>query len=267
MIVEIKDLHFKYPSGEKALNGININLEDEQPVAIIGQNGSGKTTLVKQFNGLLKPVSGDVLINGKSIIKDNTADISKTVGYVFQNPDDQLFLDSVKKELEYGPNNIGMSEEKKKECILYATKLCGLEDKLDKHPFDLSQAEKKFCTIASVIAMDPKIIIFDEPTMGQDKKGLETLHNIIESLTEKGKLCITISHDMKFVVENFKRIIVLCKGKVLLDGDRFEVFNKPEVLKESFVTPPPITRIAQKSGIGDGIYNIEQLVEKIKEIK
>jgi len=264
--IEIVNLVHKYPTGDVALKGINTVIEGTEPLAIIGQNGSGKTTLVKHFNGILRPTDGDILINGESINNRTTAQWSKHIGYVFQNPDDQLFLDTVQKELEFGPTRIGLSPEEIESNVNYAAELCDLKDSLNEHPFDLTATEKKFCTIASIIAMNPDVIIFDEPTMGQDVEGARRLAKIIKDQKEKGKLCITISHDMKFVVENFNRIIVLCKGKILLDGNKQEVLSQPEKLKLSFVTPPPITRVAQKAGL-ETVFDIDDLIAAIKRKK
>lgn len=164
MRLELKGMKHVYPTGDEALKGIDLVIEGNEPVAIIGQNGAGKTTLVKHFNGILRPTSGQVLVNGEDINSRSTAQWSKTVGYVFQNPDDQLFLDSVRKELEFGPRQIGMDEDRIKELLDWTARLCGLEDKLEEHPFDLTATEKKFCTVASIIMMDPQALVFDEPT-------------------------------------------------------------------------------------------------------
>ena len=263
MKVEIKNLVHRYPTGDTALKGVTTTIEGTEPVAIIGQNGSGKTTLVKHLNGILRPTSGDILINGESINNKSTAQWSKQIGYLFQNPDDQLFLDTVQKELEFGPKRINMPPEDVKRNIAYAAEICNLQNSMEVHPFDLMQTEKKFCAIASIIAMDPEIIIFDEPTMGQDIEGSIRLANIINDLRNKGKLCITISHDMKFVVKEFRRIIVLCEGEILLDGDKYDVLSQPEMLKKSFVTPPPVTRVSQQVGIQEPIFTVDELIQEI----
>lgn len=263
MKIELVDLVHTYPTGDTALKGITTVIDGTEPVAIIGQNGSGKTTLVKHFNGILRPTSGDVLLDGESINTKSTASWSKYIGYVFQNPDDQIFLNTVQKELEFGPLQIGMDKNKMGKQVEFASKLCGLENVLDKHPFDLTPTEKKFCTLASVISMDPQVLIFDEPTCGQDVNGVKRLSLIIDKLKSMGKLCIVISHDMKFVVENFSRIIVLCKGSILLDGGVEEVFSKPEELKKAFVSPPPITRVGQKAGLSKISFTVDTLVENI----
>jgi len=265
MKIELKNMGHTYPTGDKALEGIDLLIDQREPVAIIGQNGAGKTTLVKHFNGILRPTSGDILLDGESIENRSTAKWSKDVGYVFQNSDDQLFLDTVRKELEFGPRQIGMPDERIAEQLEYVSKLCDLADKLDDHPFDLTSTQKKFCTVGAIIMMDPQVLIFDEPTCGQDIKGTKRLCDIVKAMQEKGKLCITISHDMKFVVENFTRTIVLCKGSVLLDGSTKEVFAQPDILKKSFVSPPPLTRVAQQAGISDTIFDIKELINVIDE--
>lgn len=261
MKIELKELRHVYPTGEEALKGISTVIEGTEPVAIIGQNGAGKTTLVKHFNGILRPSSGDVILNGESIKTRSTAQWSKLVGYVFQNPDDQLFLDSVKREMEFGPRQVGMPEDKIAQRLKVISELCGLQDKLDMHPFDLTSTEKKFCTVASVVMMDPEVVIFDEPTCGQDVRGNERLSKIVQSLKDAGKLCITISHDMKFVVNNFERAIVLYKGKVLLDGKMKDVFAQPEELSKTFVSPPPITRVAIGAGLKETAFTIPEFMK------
>jgi energy-coupling factor transport system ATP-binding protein len=267
MKIEVRDLRHVYPTGEEALRGVSLSMEGSQPVAIIGQNGSGKTTLVKHLNGILRPTSGDVLVDGETIASRSTAKWSAKVGYVFQNPDDQLFLDTVRGELEFGPRKIGMSESAIAEKVAFAAKLCGLEDFLAKHPFDLSQTQKKFCTIASIIAMDPGVLVFDEPTCGQDPRGVARLAAIVASLRDLGKLCITISHDMKFVAANFPRVVALCEGLVILDGPASEVFSRPGELQRTFVSPPPVTRIAQRLGMAGTPFTVEEFMEGYERMR
>lgn len=267
MRIELKQMHYVYPTGEEALKEIDLVIEGSDPVAIIGQNGAGKTTIVKHFNGILRPTSGEVLINNESIEKRSTAQWSKEVGYVFQNPDDQLFLESVRKEFEFGPQKIRMPKKEIEERLKWVAELTGLSDKLGTHPFDLTSTEKKFCTIGAVIMMNPNVLVFDEPTCGQDVEGNLRLKSIIQKLWEDGKICVAISHDMKFVVENFKRVIVMCKGRVLLDDDTEKVFSQPERLKESFVSPPPITKVAQGAGLHKTVFTTEAFISTFEEEK
>ena len=265
MQIELKNLHYSYPSGGEVLKGINLVIGGTEPVAIIGQNGAGKTTAVKHFNGILRPTSGEVLIDGENIETRSTAQWSKKVGYVFQNPDDQLFLESVRKEFEFGPRQIKMPEKEIKRRNEWVAELVGMSEKLDMHPFDLTPSEKKFCTIGAVLMMDPDVLIFDEPTCGQDVQGNHRLLSIIKALKERGKLCITISHDMKFVVSSFRRIIVMCGVEVILDGRAEEVFAQTEILKKSFVAPPPVTKVAQGAGLKKTVFTTEAFMEALED--
>ncbi|HAH61423.1 MAG TPA: ABC transporter [Treponema sp.] len=267
MTIELQNLGYVYPTGDKALNNINLSISGTEPVAVIGQNGSGKTTLVKHFNGILRPTTGHVFINGEDVNNRSTAKWSKDVGYVFQNPDDQLFLETVRKEFEFGPARIGMPPEKISAQLSLVAKLCGLEGKLDIHPFDLAATDKKFCTIGAVLMMDPQIVVFDEPTCGQDVEGNRRLCYIIKTLESRGKLCITISHDMKFVAGNFKRVIVMCNGNVLLDGDLKHVFAEVETLRKSFVSPPPITRVAYGAGLNETVFTVDEFMKVFRARK
>lgn len=264
MKLEVRDLTHVYNSGDRALDGISLSIESLEPVAIIGQNGAGKTTLVKHLNGILKPTSGKVTVGGVDIMAKTTAEWSKTVGYVFQNPDDQLFLESVRKELAFGPEHIGISRREVDERMEWVADMVGLSDELEVHPFDLTPTQKKFCTIGSVVMMNPSVVIFDEPTCGQDVLGSRRLEEIIARLRAAGTLCITISHDMKFVTSNFPRVIVMARGKVLLDGPAEYVFSQTDTLKSSFVEPPPITRVARKSGLPGTVFTIPAFTDVIE---
>lgn len=265
--VETRNLEYRYGSGHRALKGVNLSLQGNDPVAIIGQNGAGKTTLVKHFNGILRPTSGNVLINGVDVNECSTARWAGTVGYVFQNPDDQLFLETVRKELEFGPLQMGLDERVIADRLERVSGLVGLDDKLDVHPFDLTATEKKFCTIGAVLMMEPGIVVFDEPTCGQDMAGNRRLEQIIKTLARQNRLCITISHDMKFVTRNFRRVVVMNQGNVLVDGDVDEVFSQPDVLRRSFVAPPPITKVGRAAGLKETVFTVEGLMDAVKRQK
>lgn len=260
MKIETRNLVYEYSSTSRAIDSVNLSIEGNEPVAIIGQNGAGKTTLVKHFNGILRPTSGTVLVNNTDINRRDTADWAATVGYVFQNSDDQLFLESVRKEFVFGPEQIGMEQSYIDNRIDNIANLVGLSGKLDTHPFDLSPTEKKFCAIGSVLMMNPEIVIFDEPTCGQDKIGNERLRHIIRAMIDDDKLCITVSHDMKFVAENFSRVIVMCSGKILLDEKTTKVFSRPDILQRTYVAPPPITRVAQGAGFKETVVTMPAFI-------
>lgn len=261
MQIEIRALHHLYPSGVKALRGIDLQIADRRPLAIIGQNGAGKTTLVKHLNGLLLPTSGDVLIDGADTRTQSTARWSRRVGYIFQNPDDQLFESSVRRELEFGPRRLGMDEIATQSLVEYAAEITGLLDKLETHPHDLPPTWRKLVAIGSIVAMDPELVILDEPTTGQDVRGNQLLAQVVDALVEAGKTLITISHDMRFVAAHFQRVVVMCEGKVILDAPVREAFAQPDILARTFVTPPPMTRLGQRLGFQETVLNVPELIQ------
>jgi len=262
MKIEIKDLNHTYPNGVVALKKINLVIEGQSSIAIIGQNGAGKTTLVKHLNGILLPTAGDVLIDNVSTRTQSIARWSRRIGYIFQNPDDQLFQNSVRKELEFGPKRLGLDKEQIEKEIQYSSEISGLAKVLDSHPYDLPPTQKKMVAIASIIAMDPEVLVLDEPTMGQDMRGNQLLAELINKLLEAGKTLITISHDMKFVASYFDRVIVLCKGDVILDGTTREAFGQPDILALTYVAPPPMTRLAQRIRYEKTVLNINEFVQE-----
>ena len=187
------------------------------------------------------------------------------MGYVFQNPDNQLFLESVRKEFEFGPHQIGMSATQIRERMSWVAELMGLSDKLDDNPADLSPVEKKFCAMGTVIMMNPGVVVLDEPTCGQDVTGEQRLSHAIQALREQGTLCVTISHDTKFVTKNFPRTVVLCQGRVIDQGPTDDVFTHVDVLKQSFVIPPPVARVARAAGMRRVAFTVDQLIANITE--
>ena len=205
-----------------------------------------------------------MLLDGHDINERSCAQWSAHVGYVFQNPDNQLFLESVRHELEFGPRQLGVSEAAIAKRVERVAKLVGLSRKLDVNPADLTPAEKKFCAIGSVLTMKPEVVIFDEPTCGQDLAGNARLERIIRALRKSGRLCITISHDVKFVCKCFERVVVMCHGRVLVEGSVEEVFSQPELLKQSYVIPAPVTRVASAAGMNKVVFDVDSLIEGVK---
>lgn len=236
-IFNVTDLSFQYVENTPVLKNINLIL-DNRPTAIIGQNGAGKTTLVKLLKGLLKPVNGTVFLKDTNIAEKTVATLAGQVGYVFQNPDDQIFKYSVLQEVMFGPLNIGMTPKEAEEKAMEALALVGLSDVKDRNPYDLELNERKMIAIASVVAMNPEVIILDEPTIAQDDKGREIIRTVIDKMHEEGKLVIAILHDMDFVEECFERIIVMAKGEILADGTAQEVFVEDDVLQKARVMRP-----------------------------
>ena len=261
--VVLKDVSFSYPNGFPAVEHINIEIKSGENVAIVGQNGAGKTTTVKMMNGLLKPTKGDVLIGEMNTRDYTTAQVSRVVGYVFQNPDDQIFHSTVEDEVRYGPKTMKLSLEEEERRVKEALEITGMEAYRDENPMNLPLSMRKFVTIAAVIAMGTEVLIFDEPTAGQDKEGNERLKKILETLNQKGRTLITISHDMEFVAANFRKVIVMAKKQVVRMGTPEEIFWDFESLNRAKLKQPYVSRVCRELGIGKNILGMEQAVEEI----
>jgi energy-coupling factor transport system ATP-binding protein len=265
MKIEIKDLHHTYPAGVKALNGITLTIETGEQVAIVGQNGAGKTTLVKHLNGLLQPTSGSVSIGDWDTSRYQVAKLASRVGYVFQNPDEQLFTKNVHQEVSFGPKNLGYETDKVEALVEDALKLTELTEQKETNPYDLSPTWRKMVALASIIAMDTPIIIFDEPTTGQDAANIARMADAIAVLRERGKTVITITHDIDFCAENFERVIALAQGVVLLDGSANDVLGQAEILAQTYVDPPQLTRLGLRLGLNEVVRNQSEFLNAYKK--
>jgi energy-coupling factor transport system ATP-binding protein len=272
-LIEVSKLVFEYPDGTLAIRDIDLEIFANQFIAFIGQNGSGKTTFAKSLNGLLKPASGSVKIDGLDTKEKGTVKkIVTKVGYVFQNPDHQLFNNTVYKEIAYGPQNIGLSEDSVKERVYEAATVCGIEEDLfTEHPFFLTKGLRQRVAIASILAMRPRTIIVDEPTTGQDLQQSIEVMNFLKGLWEKeGHTVIIITHEMPIVAQYAHRTVVLNQGKVLMDASTREVFAQPELLSKTFVKPPQITRFSQAMndyGFPGDILSVSEMYDAFMEIE
>lgn len=263
--IKIEDLHFTYPAGVKALRGIDLEIDQGKSIGIIGENGAGKTTLVKQFNGLLKPTKGNAIVMGNNTKEKKTRELSQICGYVFQNPSDQIFKNSIYDEVAFGPRNLDFPEEKVEKLVRKALKEVNLWDERKKHPYDVNYNRRKLVAIASVRAMDTDIFILDEPTTAQDPKHKKTVENLIEKMLKEGKTVITISHDMEFIANNTDRVFVMREGKIFMRGKTSEVYSQPEKLKKTFLNPPLITQLAQKfESIPDSALTVGEVYKAVK---
>lgn len=263
----IKDVSFSYPGDFLAVDQISMEIKAGENVAIIGQNGAGKTTTVKMMNGLLKPTKGDVFVGDMNTKEFTTAKISRYVGYVFQNPDDQIFHATVEEEVRFGPKAMKLAPEEEDRRVNEALSITGMDEFKDENPMNLPLSIRKFVTIAAVMAMDTDILIFDEPTAGQDIEGNKRLSNILKILHTMGKTVITISHDMEFVAENFTRVIVMAKKQIVKQGTPEEIFWDLEALDYAMLNQPYVSRVCRYLGIEKKVIHIEEAVQEILKIR
>jgi energy-coupling factor transport system ATP-binding protein len=246
-LIKIEDLSYQYPSrADFAVEHVDLQINEGEFVAIIGQNGSGKTTLIKHFNGLLKPTSGKVYIRGVETTEQNTAELAKSIGYVFQNPDHQIFAETVHDEVAFGPKNLGFEEERIEKEITRVLKEMDLDVPLDEMPFQLSRGQRQRLAVASVLAMEPSLLIIDEPTTGQDWKESILLMQLVQDLNDKGHTCIVTTHNMNLVSLFARRVIVMKSGNIFMDGTTQDVFCREEELLTAGIKAPDVYLLARK---------------------
>jgi energy-coupling factor transport system ATP-binding protein len=245
-VIEVENLYFRYPNGVDALKGVSLVIKCGEFVAIMGQNGAGKTTLVKHFNGLLKPSKGTVRVDGVETTKTSVATLARNAGFVFQNPDHQLFSETVEDEISFALKNFGFDDETIEKRITWALNLLALMQYRKTSPFLLSGGERKRVALASVLAWNPETLILDEPTIGQDYQQKEKLRQFIVQMKSQGKTVVIVTHDVEFVAECNPRIILMREGTIVADGEGREILTTPEVLAESSIVPPQIAQIFTK---------------------
>lgn len=263
--INVQDLNYAYEDGTIALRGINLTVSDGEFIAFIGQNGSGKTTLSKCLNGLFKPTSGKVMVDGLDSKNTPIVQMVKRVGYVFQNPDHQLFNKNCQDEIAYGPRNIGLPEEEVQARVIEAANVVGLgEQYYLEHPFFLNKGLRQRVAIASILALKPRVIIVDEPTTGQDIRQSLEIMDFLKDLNENyGHIVIFVTHDMPIVSRYAKRVVMMGSGQIVADGPPAEVYAQPVLLAKAFVEPPQITQLAQAlgdKGFLPGTLSVEDMV-------
>jgi energy-coupling factor transport system ATP-binding protein len=263
MPITFTDVSFAYPDGSLAVDSINLTIADGERLAIVGQNGAGKTTTVKMMNGLLKPSKGSVFVDGVPTTKRTTATISADVGYVFQNPDDQIFASDVRSELEYMPKYRRWSEKKKDERVERAAELTGIREYFDTNPNDLPFAIKKFVAIGAILVGECRYVVLDEPTAGLDRPGLRLLNRMIDQLESEGIAVITITHDMRFVSESFERVIAMATGKIVADQSCSEIFASDEILSRARIKRLEVAQLARDLNLSETAYRLADVVPLI----
>lgn len=277
MQIKIENLSYTYMKGtpfeKKALNNVSLQIEEGEFIALIGHTGSGKSTLIQQINGLLKPTEGKITVDNVEITKKSTklSDIRKKVGLVFQYPEYQLFEETVEKDIAFGPSNLGLSQEEILERVKKAMNIVGLnyEKYKDKSPFELSGGQKRRAAIAGVVAMEPKILILDEPTAGLDPKGREDILKQIKKLHQKYKMTIIlVTHSMEDAAESAERIIVMHEGKCILNGKPSVIFREVDTLESVGLGVPQVAYLIRELrekgfNLSEDIFTLEQAEEEI----
>jgi cobalt/nickel transport system ATP-binding protein len=243
-LIETRDLCYSYPHSVRALEGINFIAPRNARIAVIGSNGAGKSTLFKHFNGIFRPTSGSVLVRGEPITKQNIREVRKFVGIVFQNADDQIFSPTVEQDVAFGPTNLGLDEDTIHHRVHEALKIVGIEDLAERVPHHLSGGEKKRVAIAGVIAMEPEVLVLDEPTAGLDPQGVHDLIGFINSLSKTYGMTVVFStHDVSLVAEVADYIYVMNKGRFAAEGCVEEIFMQPDMLKSMRLDVPVLPKL------------------------
>ena len=251
-VLQVEGLVHVYPDGTRALDGVDLGIRRGERIAIVGQNGSGKTTLVRHFNGLLRPTEGSVLVDGVDAGDRRVAALAALVGLAFQDPDRQIFAAKVRTEVAFGPRNLGRTGPDLERAIDEALVATGLDGEAQTNPYDLGYSRRKLLALASILAMGTPIVVLDEPTTGQDARGVARIRAIVDGLAGEGRTVVAISHDMRFVAESFERVIVMRDGRIVLDGAPADVFAEPSwsTLASTFLEPPLAARIGARLGLG-----------------
>ena len=279
-LLEAKNLVYTYGQGTPfvthAVNDVSFSVENGEIIGLIGHTGSGKSTIVQQLNGLIKPESGEILLDGKNIHTDfkNIKEVRFKIGLVFQYPEYQLFEETVAKDIAYGPKNMGLSEEEIQERVKYASNLVGLGDEfMEKSPFDLSGGEKRRVAIAGIIAMKPDVLVLDEPPAGLDPKGRDIiLSRIKEYRNETGAAVIIVSHSMEDMAKTADKLLVMNKGKIEKFDTVANVFSDAERLAEIGLDIPHVTKIAielNKKGfrVPKNVFTVKDLHDAILNLR
>ncbi len=268
-IVDVQNLWFRYENQDWALRDINLQIQPGEFVAIIGQNGAGKTTLLKHFNGILLPEKGKVLVNGEETKNIPLDQMATRVGYCYQNPDHQIFNLTVRSELEFGLKNLHIPEDeihKRINRVLETVELKGFEEE---YPFALSRGQRQKLAVGTILAMNPPLMIIDEPTTGMDWKGGEAMMNLIKDLHESGQTIVMITHDMRIVTAYASRVVLMAQSQVLAEGTPREIFVQDDLLRKAFIEAPQITRIAQALadyGLDRDVLTVEEAVASYRRL-
>jgi cobalt/nickel transport system ATP-binding protein len=242
-ILSVRDLHYVYGNGQAGLDGVNIDINAGEKIAVIGSNGAGKSTFFLNVNGVLKAERGEIIYRGTAITKKNLRELRKNIGIVFQDADNQIIASTVRAEVGFGPMNLKLPLEEVRKRVDEALEYMNISEFKDRPPHYLSGGEKKRVSIADIIAMKSEIIIFDEPTVALDPLNAEMLEDVLAKLSSEKKTMLISTHDVDFAYRWAQRIIVFCQGKIIADGTPLEIFQNQEVLKQSNLKQPMLLNV------------------------
>lgn len=263
-LIEVRELSHRYPNGTLALDRVSFSVWPGEIVAIIGQNGAGKTTLTKHLNGLLKPTSGMVLVGGQDTRRLRTAQLARQVGYVFQNPDHQIFSETVWREVAFGPKNLGLRGVVLERRVAEALAAVGLSGMAERHPYTLSKGDRQRVALASVLAMGQPILVVDEPTTGQDYRQSRQIMELLLAQQRAGRTLLIVTHDMAMVAEYAGRTLVLGGGRLLADGPTREVFADFGLLRSTHLEPPQVTQLGVELGAPRLMLTVAELRDHLR---
>ncbi len=245
-LIILNELDYSYPNGTVALRKINLNIYRGELVGIMGMNGAGKTTLIRTLNGLIRPSKGTVNIESENIEPKGIGELSKIVGLIFQNPQHQIFSNTVEEEIEFSLKSLNLNKEEVRDKTVEVLKTFNLEKYQDRSPLNLSGGESKKLAIASIICRDPKILVFDEPTLGQDGKEISFFTNLLKEEREKGKTILIVTHNIEFAMEFIPRTILMANGKIIADGPTKKILTNQYLVEKSSLVLPQTRQFALK---------------------
>lgn len=265
-MIVFEDVSYSYAPGRYAIEHIDLSISKGEIVAILGENGAGKTTLVKHINGLLKPQHGTVTVSGMNTKETTVASLARHVGLVFQNPDHQLFAETVEKELMFALVNFNFPKEEISKRLDWALREFELLEYKDRPPFLLSGGERKRLALASVLCYDPSIVILDEPTTGQDSRQKIHLASLLKKLNKEGKTVVVVTHDIEFVADFIPRSVIMSKGKIIADGLSQEILTNRELLMSASLLPPQLVELSWDLALATPTIHFNEVVSSLKKL-
>lgn len=265
VVIEIRDLHFSYPTKPDVLRGINLQIRRGELLAIVGQNGSGKSTLAAHLNGLLKPTRGEVLVDGKPTTRYKFAALAKRVAHIFQVPEKQFIRTNVLEEMAHGLKALKLGKQEIAERVDFFLESVRLKDRADASPYVLSHGQKRRLSVACMVITDPEVVILDEPTFGQDYQQAQRLMQLLRGLADNGAAVAFITHDMRLVAEYADRCVALSEGEIIFEGTALELFSSPDVLGAARLKPPPIFGFSREL-LGEPMLDTAAATARIEEL-